>query len=197
MQRKKAHFEGREPFLEKILSEFRFGKIIKHIPQKAKVLDLGCGFNGNFLQKIRKESGEKSPENYFGLDISVNPNMENIKLIKHNLNNPIPFEDKSFDVVTSLANLEHLENPEFVLEEIYRVLKPKGILLLTAPSVYGKPVLEFLSFRLGLISRNEIEDHKNYFDRESLLKLLKVTGFSSVDHKYFQIFMNNFARAKK
>ena len=48
------------------------------------------------------------------------------------------------------------------------MLKPGGLLVLTVPSWRAKPVLEFLSFRLGIVSRAEIEDHKRYFDRRDL-----------------------------
>ena len=154
-QRPSAHFENEEPFFEKFLCELRFGKVIKHIPANSKILDVGCGHKGKLLYKIRNKISAG-----FGIDISVDQEHQDdkITLIKHDLTQPLPFENNSFDAVTSLANLEHLENPSQVLQEIHRVLKPGGILLLTAPSIYGKPILELLAF-LGIISRQEIKDH--------------------------------------
>lgn len=194
MSRKKSHFEGSEPFLEKILSTLRFEKIIKHIPENSKILDLGCGYNGNFLKKLCDKNHE-----CIGLDISVDQklNLSNTSLIEHDLNKKFPFADNTFDVVTSLANLEHLQFPDIVLDEVFRVLKPNGILLLTAPSIYAKPVLEFLSYRLHLISEDEIKDHKNYFCKKLLLSLCKKSGFSKIKHRYFQFFMNNFIKVIK
>lgn len=193
MTREKAHFQEDEPFLEKLLGDLRYRKIIGYIPSNSKVLDLGCGYRGKFLKKI---SGKISRG--VGLDISVSPNFltAKIDLIAHDLNRPLPFQNNKFDVVVSLANLEHLEEPEKSLMEIHRVLKPGGILLLTAPSTYGKPVLELLSF-LRLVSRQEIEDHKNYFNKKILLDYCENIGFSSCKHKYFQAGMNNFLIAKK
>ena len=147
---KKSHFQEKEPILEGFLSNLRFNKISKYIPKDSKVLDLGCGYNGFFLTKNKNRISGGT-----GIDVSVNEsNLDpKIKLIRHDLNQALPFEENFFDAVVSLANLEHLENPQQNLIEIFRVLRPGGILLLTTPSVYAKPVLEFLSFKLGLINK--------------------------------------------
>lgn len=193
MPRTSAHFENKEPFFEKILSDLRFGKIMRHIPRGACILDLGCGWSGKLLQKI-----EPDISSGVGVDISVSPAGKDpkIQLVAHNLNETLPFPDGKFDVATSLANLEHLENPRQSLAEIFRVLKPGGILLLTAPSVFGKPVLETLAF-LGVVSRQEIRDHKNYFTKKILTGYCREIGFSSCRHRYFQLGMNNFLIARK
>ena len=194
MVRKHSHFENKEPFFEKFLCELRFRKVIKYIPAKSKVLDLGCGYNGKLLREIKDRiiTG-------FGIDISVDPEHQDDKifLIEHDLAYPLPFKDNEFDAVTSLANLEHLYNPEDTLKEVYRVLKPGGILLLTAPSTYSKPVIEFLSFGLHLISEDEIKDHKQYANRRILNEYCRIAGYSSWKQQYFQFWMNNFLIAKK
>lgn len=45
----------------------------------------------------------------------------------------MPFENDNFDLVLCLEVLEHIPEPELALEEIFRVLKKRGILLLSAP----------------------------------------------------------------
>lgn len=194
MMRQQSHFEDNEPFLENLLCFLRFRKIFRHIPKNSRILDLGCGYNGKFLQKIRENISSG-----VGVDISVNYNISDskIKLIAHDLNEKLPFPENEFDVVISLAILEHLLNPELSLEEIHRVLKPGGILLLTTPSIYSKPILEFFSFKLGLISEKEIRDHKHYASRDILRRYCENIGFSSFRHKYFQFRMNNFVMAQK
>ena len=193
MSRTNAHFEKKEPFLEEILCKLRFQKVIKSIPPGSRVLDLGCGFNGKLLKKI-----EEKISLGVGIDISVNSQNKSskIKLIAHDLNYPLPFPENEFDVVTSLANLEHLESPQKSLEEIFRVLKPGGILLLTTPTLFAKPILECLAF-FRIISKKEIQDHKNYFTKNILKRYCKEIGFSSSRHRYFQLKMNNFLIAIK
>lgn len=171
----------------------RFGKIVKHVPANSKILDVGCGYNGKLLYNIRDKISSG-----FGLDISVNQNFRDSKIIltRHDLSQPLPFGNNSFDAVASLANLEHLQNPADNLGEIHRVLKPGGVLLLTTPSVYAKTVLETLAF-FGVVSRKEIRDHKNYFNKKILTSLCRQASFCGIKHRYFQLGMNNFLIASK
>ena len=50
--------------------------------------------------------------------------------------NYLPFRDNSFDYVTCTETLEHISHPELTIQEIYRVLKPGGVFLLTMPFMY-------------------------------------------------------------
>lgn len=47
---------------------------------------------------------------------------------------PLPFEDASFDSVITFQVIEHIHNDRLFLKEIYRVLRPGGVLLLTTPN---------------------------------------------------------------
>lgn len=190
----KSHFQDKEPILEGLLSRLRFNKVTKFIPQNSRVLDVGGGYNSNLLQVLKSKISSG-----VGIDAHVSKNNlgPKIKLIEGDLNKELPFPDADFDVVVSLANLEHLEYPEINAAEMFRVLKPGGLLLLTTPSVYAKPVLEFLSFKLKMVNEEEIRDHKTYFNKSILTKLFNEVGFSLVEHKYFQFFMNNFMYARK
>ena len=49
----------------------------------------------------------------------------------------LPFSDESFDTAVSFQVLEHVPQPERMLAEISRVLKPGGVLVLTAPHIWG------------------------------------------------------------
>jgi ubiquinone/menaquinone biosynthesis C-methylase UbiE len=53
----------------------------------------------------------------------------------------LPFEDSIFDVVTSFETLEHIHRRDRFLEELHRVLKPGGQLILSTPNaIYTQPV---------------------------------------------------------
>ena len=51
------------------------------------------------------------------------------------LNGRLPWADHSFDVVSSIEGIEHLENPHAYLRELHRVLRPEGWLVLTTPNI--------------------------------------------------------------
>lgn len=180
----------KEEFLEPILRKMRIQRIlpiIKKYPQ-CHLLDIGCGWEARLLLSI-----EANIAKGVGIDFKA-PSIcrDKISTISAKILKTLPFEDNSFDVVTLLAVLEHLSYPDDILEEINRVLKPGGVLVGTVPSKLAKPVLEFLSYRLGIINPTEVRDHKCYYDKNSLKAILQHKNFTRTTHKYFQIGMNNF-----
>jgi SAM-dependent methyltransferase len=52
------------------------------------------------------------------------------------LNGPLPLDDGSFDTVLLTDVLEHISNPNSLVSELSRVLRPRGILLCTTPFFY-------------------------------------------------------------
>jgi SAM-dependent methyltransferase len=65
-----------------------------------------------------------------------------------NLNDqPLPYADASFDIVTATEVIEHLEHFRRVIREIHRVLKPGGICILSTPNILNlNSRLRFLGF---------------------------------------------------
>lgn len=46
----------------------------------------------------------------------------------------LPFQEESFNTVVSVSVMEHVENPDRVLREVYRVLKPGGLFIVKTPN---------------------------------------------------------------
>ena len=184
----------REPFLEPLLRQLRLRKIRPHVPRNSVILDIGCGTNATFLKAISPHVKQG-----FGVDFKVKEfKSSNIETKQLRLESHLPFPDRSFQVVTMLAVLEHIEQEKQILQEIYRVLIPGGKLVLTVPSVWSQPVLEFLAYKLKIVSPAEIRDHKRYYNRKKLQKVLvEITNFQEFRHQYFQLWMNNFCTVVK
>lgn len=185
----------KEPFLEPVLRKLRIRKVlstIRHYPD-CRLLDVGCGWDYRLLKTI-----EPYIKSGIGIDFKVQESeSEKIKTIQMFMSGTLPFAAESFDVITLLAVLEHLSNPLGMVKEIERILKKNGRLVMTVPSKAAQPVLEFLSYRLKIVSADEIRGHKKYYDYNDLEKLFSQTGMIMEHHRYFQMGMNNFCIIKK
>lgn len=182
--------------LEPVLSYLRISKVERYINKYSNptLLDIGCGQKHLLLNRIKNNINKG-----YGIDENItSKSFQNITIINKNVENGIPFLNNEIDVITILAVLEHLNNPVFILREIERVLKPGGMLLMTVPSIWSKPVLEFLAFKLGIVDPVQIKTHKTYYNYKLIMGL-----FSNIEklvikkHQYFQIFMNNFVVGEK
>ena len=185
----------KETLLDKFLRKYRINMVKSTILKynDCKLLDIGCGWEAKFLKSI---------ENYISYGVGIDfkpPELKTNKLetIKVTLENKLPFEDLSFDIVTMLAVLEHLTYADDILKEINRVLKPEGRLILTVPSKIAKPILEFMAYNIKIIDRLEIDDHKKYYNKKDILESAELSNFIVEKHKYFQLGCNNFAILKK
>lgn len=96
------------------------------IPTGATVLDAGSG-EGRFRPLF-------SHTRYFGVDLAigdVNWDYKSLHILADLINQP--FSSQTFDAVICTQVLEHVREPQKVLNEISRVLKPGGSLYLSAP----------------------------------------------------------------
>lgn len=182
-----------EPILEPILRRLRFEKVLGYITRGSYVVDIGCGHTPHLLNRL-----ERYIKNGVGIDQLVdNVDRGKIRLISTLLADKLPVASNVADHVTLIAVLEHLDNPSATLRESYRVLKRKGTIIITTPTPLNKPILEFLSFRLGVVSTREIAEHKRYYWKKELIYQLRKAGFRDIRHRYFELFCNNFVVAYK
>ena len=109
-------------------NEVRIPWILKTIPSRQKVLDLGCG--AGMLANALALEGHL----VHGVDLSL----KSLQVAKeHDVTQTVvyspasalslPYEDSTFDVTCAMDLLEHVEEPFQVIQEAYRVLKPKGL----------------------------------------------------------------------
>ncbi len=107
--------------------------IQKHCPDgRGQLLDIGCD-RGNLLKLIK----EKFKFECSACDYTA----ENMQLMNQsvdivNLNDePLPYRDAAFDVVTCTEVLEHMESFREVVREVVRVTKPGGVAIFSTPNV--------------------------------------------------------------
>ena len=135
--------------------------VSKNIKKGDKILDAGAG-GCPYMKYFLKADYEST---------DIHQPTGKIYKTKHdflcNLDN-IPKKNNSYDVVINTQVLEHVENPEKVIKELYRILKPRGKLFLTAPQgwrVHGSPY------------------HFFNFTKHGLELLFKKAGFKTINIK--------------
>lgn len=103
--------------------------------QSGKILDIGCG-NGNLFTFLPDGKYE-----LFGIDFSENMISEAKKNCKTKVSfivadaEKLPFDDNTFDIVVCNASFHHYIHPNIVLEEMNRVLKIGGKVLIGDPYI--------------------------------------------------------------
>lgn len=103
------------------------------------IIDLGCG-TGYYLYLLSnlplnlKLTGFDNDKKALEEARLLLFNNESINFIMGDMHK-MPFKDKSFDKIVMSEVLEHVENDEQALKEVYRILKPNGILVISVPSI--------------------------------------------------------------
>jgi predicted SAM-dependent methyltransferase len=105
--------------------------------------------------------------------------------IHSDLNNPLPLDSNSADIIIAGEIIEHLINPFRMLKECFRVLKPQGRLILSTPNLNDlksrlKVVLGYLptdSPRAYPTTDDHIYYHKTDWNWKQLITLLESSGF--------------------
>lgn len=97
----------------------------------------------------------------------------------------IPYRDNVFDAAVCLDVIEHVLDPRHLLSELARVLRPRGVLVLTTPNIrYYGHILTLIRGRFPRTSSDpEGYDggHLHYFTYADIRHLLRGAGFGSIE----------------
>ncbi|MFH0923807.1 MAG: class I SAM-dependent methyltransferase [Candidatus Falkowbacteria bacterium] len=189
--------------LEKFLAKKRSKMADSLIPsnrRKGRLLDIGCGSFPLFLLNV--DFAEK-----YGLD-KVNNNQKNI-LQNQNISffeydiecqENLPYKNNYFDAITVLAVFEHIKPQKIpaMLREIYRILKPGGICILTTPSIWAVLPLKIMA-KIRLVSSTELAEHKYTYKPLEIAAIFEKTPFckKNLQFGYFEFGMNIWITARK
>lgn len=177
--------------------KLRVNKTVSLVGSNKKVLDVGCGFG--YLTKIILNNNN---------DVSaIETSDEAIKYIKSlgikvydydlNLDWAEKIKDK-FDVVVNTEVIEHVFDTDKLLNNIYKVLKKGGYLIISTPNVASLGRRLMLLFGVNPIleytSRKKDAGHIRYFTHKNLSELLKEHGFEICE--YYSDYVNIFPSGK-
>jgi SAM-dependent methyltransferase len=120
-------FVGRRRIIETFLEEI----CAKLHTDRPRILDVGCGTGANLEMLARFGHAE-------GVDVSPEAlafcRERGLKNVRQGEAERLPFADSSFDIVTALDVVEHLDDDAAGLREMGRILRPGGRVLLFVPA---------------------------------------------------------------
>lgn len=141
--------------------------IVKQYNPK-RVIDIGCGL-GTLLELLPLPKKSK-----FGLEsneYAVNEcKKRGLNVILHRNIRKLPLTDGTFDMVILNEVLEHLDSPSEILKEIRRILKVKGLVVITTPSK-------------SLLVRNIDKTHISELSYRELETVVSNAGFKIAKHE--------------
>lgn len=127
------------------------------------ILDVGCGA-GNMIHHLARYGRVQ------GIEVDPRP----VKIAQQrgydvrlgDATREIPFPDASFDLVTALDVIEHVDADENILREAFRVLRPEGHVLITTPA-----------FQWLWSHNDELNAHKRRYTAKELRAKMERAGF--------------------
>lgn len=157
-------------------------KLILRLKPAGNFLDVGT--NVGFFLNYAKKMGRW---NLFGVEPS--PSLSGMAEKHFGLNmrrsylEDAGFEDNFFDVITMTDVFEHITNPDKILRESRRILKPDGVLFIKVPNGLFNIFKFHLARITGRLSNYDIFDsyeHVIHYSGSTLKKMLKKNGFAAV-----------------
>jgi SAM-dependent methyltransferase len=150
-----------------------------------RIGDFGCGYEASFARTVLPEAAS-----VVVADVALADDLKNdpkVTAIEGSLPESLSvLSSGSLEIVLCVSVLEHLNQPQEAIVEFRRLLAPGGVCLLNVPTWLGKRFLEFSAFRVGLSPREEMDDHKNYYDPKDLWPLLVRGGFTPHNIRCFR-----------
>jgi 2-polyprenyl-3-methyl-5-hydroxy-6-metoxy-1,4-benzoquinol methylase len=159
-------FRGKQFLVEMLLK--------KHLDNNRSnmILDIGTG-TGAILELLQRYGDA------YGVDVStvaiqMLAKTGHTSIVRSDAEKAIPFKSATFSIITCLDVLEHLENDRFLLDEMVRVCKPNGVMLITVPA-------------MGLLwSNHDVAlHHKRRYTKRQLLRQIGPVHCNVIKASYF------------
>lgn len=157
--------------------------VMTYLPVEGHILDLGCG-TGLFGKRVIEKGCSLS-----GIDISKGMlNQAGIRCPEGNFImgdvEALPYADETFDAVTSILAFSYFGNPEIVLGEVKRVLKPGGafVICTLGKNLFTRAVPAYYKFgeKMGMKKIGVGDFGERYYTTAELVDLFSDAGLVDI-----------------
>jgi ubiquinone/menaquinone biosynthesis C-methylase UbiE len=156
--------------------------LFEHLPQRGRLLELGCGTGLFTLPVARRGYAVTASDVSSGMLAETerklqDSGLDNVALVTADCDSEdgFPSEMSGFDGVFGIGLLEYITAPDRLFARVFRMLKPGGVAILTAPTV------SFSGFGYYVSSLVRKHLRMRLHTRRSLTKLFLRAGFEDVD----------------
>jgi len=152
--------------------------LTRHLAEKfdlqagERILDVGCG-RGEFLRGFIRCGLSGSGVDQSGIAAKLCPPPAEVRTANLEVD-AIPYADNSFDVVFSKSVIEHFYHPERLVTEIFRVVRPGGLVITMCPDWEANYRIYFEDYT-----------HRTPFMATSLRDIQVINGFEDVTCEHF------------
>lgn len=179
----------KRPILSPLLASWRLREVARHVCEGSCVLDCGCssGMLRRWLPRgcryvgfdINEEVIREGQQTQAATDLFLCTSWEKLLLLP----------PAKFDVVVMAAFIEHVAQPEKMVERIVPYLRAGGQLIITTPSP-GTARLYAIGATLGLFSAHGVQQHKELLNREDLVQIAQDAGLELKTYYRFELGCN-------
>lgn len=173
MEKKHFWHIGRKEIIWEVLSSG-----IKEKINGLKMIEIGCG-TGNILRFLKSK----------GLDMEgADTSLPALNLCKKRADVPLyridpkkrtlPFLGESYDIIGLFDVLEHVEKDQVLLDEVYRICKRNGKIIITVPA--NKHIWSYFDVLSG---------HKRRYSKDEIVSKLEKAGFKIEKISYYMFFL--------
>ncbi len=174
-KRKKVQSEGTAEYAQPDTAPLTHEKVVAMLEGegRGKALDVGSG------QGAMAESLKELGYEVYACDLENTLRVDGVSWARWDLNSDqVPYEPGTFDCVTCIEVIEHIENPHRLLRSIGSILKEGGTLILTTPNIlHIQSRIQFLLFGSFIVFSPGDDEHINPLPLWEIERILRITGF--------------------
>lgn len=155
------------------------------IKKKGRLLDVGCGL-GYFIKQVSKYNSWE----VFGCDVS-RPAIEyargklNLTKVIGGQIDELNFQPNSFQIITLWDVIEHINNPDSFLKNIFSLLSEDGFLFIHTPNakvqIFKAKLKKLLMGMKPTLPYLEARDHLHLYSAKTIFQILKRNGFNKIN----------------